>query len=139
MLADALRAELRAVDTAVRFGGDEFAVILPQANIEGALLVAERLRASIEQIEVPGYGRMSASIGLASFPIHASSRNSLVVAADRALYNSKHFGRNRVSTPPDDGLEQPANGVLGFPDEKLVDSFQNFKEPALAIYGVQLN
>lgn len=125
MLADAVRAELRAVDTAVRFGGDEFAVILPQANIEGALLVAERLRASIEQIEVPGYGRMSASVGLASFPIHASSRTSLVVAADRALYNSKHFGRNRVSLPPDDSLEQPANGVLGLPDEKLVDSFQN--------------
>ncbi len=125
MLADALRAELRAVDTAVRFGGDEFAVILPQANIEGALLVAERLRAGIEQIEVPGYGRMTASIGLASFPIHASSRNSLVVAADRALYNSKNFGRNRVSTPPDESLEQPDNGVLSFADEKLVDSFQN--------------
>lgn len=125
MLADALRAELRAVDTAVRFGGDEFAVILPQANIEGALLVAERLRAGIEQIEVPGYGRMTASIGLASFPIHASSRNGLVVAADRALYNSKNFGRNRVSTPPDESLEQPNSGVLSFADENLIDSFQN--------------
>jgi diguanylate cyclase (GGDEF)-like protein len=124
MLADALRVELRAVDTAVRFGGDEFAVILPQADVEGALLVAERLRARIEEIPVPGYGNMTASIGLASFPVHASSRDNLVVAADRALYNSKNFGRNCVSTPSDEDLASFAT-KLNFSDEKLVDSLQN--------------
>ena len=102
LLAEVLRTELRAVDTAVRLGGDEFAVILPQANIEGGLLVAERLRARIEKIEVPGYGSITASLGAASFPSDASSRDRLVVAADRALYISKHSGRNCVSTPPDD-------------------------------------
>ena len=99
-LADTLRAELRVVDSAARFGGDEFAVILPQANIEGALLVAERLRSRIAITEVPGYGFTTASVGLATFPLHASTRESLVVAADRALYNSKNSGRNRVSVPP---------------------------------------
>jgi diguanylate cyclase (GGDEF)-like protein len=98
MIAENLRAEVRAVDTAVRFGGDEFAIILPQANVEGAMIVAERLRKRIEQTEVPGYGRMTASFGLATFPVHASSRETLVVLADRALYNSKHAGRNQVST-----------------------------------------
>lgn len=124
MLADALRVELRGVDTAVRFGGDEFAVILPQASVEGALLVAERLRARIEEIQVPGYGNMTASIGLASFPVHASSRDNLVVAADRALYNSKNFGRNCVSTPSDEDLA-PFAAELNFADENLVDSLQN--------------
>ena len=102
LVAEVLRTELRAVDTGVRLGGDEFAVILPQANREGALLVAERLRARIERLEVPGYGGMTASLGIASFPLDASSRDRLVVAADRALYVSKHSGRNCVSTPPDD-------------------------------------
>ncbi|MCM3873385.1 MAG: sensor domain-containing diguanylate cyclase [Pyrinomonadaceae bacterium] len=102
LLADSVRANLRAVDTAVRYGGDEFVVILPQANIQGGLIVAERLRSRIEQIEVPGFGRLSASLGLATFPIHGSSRDTLLQAADRALYTSKESGRNRISTPPDD-------------------------------------
>jgi diguanylate cyclase (GGDEF)-like protein len=97
MLAENLRAELRAVDTAARFGGDEFVVILPQANTEGAVLVAERLRARVEQMEVPGFGKVTSSFGVATFPDHASSRDTLVVAADRALYDSKDAGRNRVS------------------------------------------
>lgn len=99
MLADNLHAELRAVDTAARFGGDEFVIILPQASTEGAVLVAERLRRRVEQTEVPGFGHVTASFGVATFPTHASSRDTLVVAADRALYNSKESGRNRVSVP----------------------------------------
>jgi diguanylate cyclase (GGDEF)-like protein len=102
MLADSLRTELRAVDTAARFGGDEFVVILPQANMEGAMLVAERLRCRISQTEVPGFGPMTASFGLATFPVHATSRDTLVVAADRALYNSKNAGRNRVCLPSEE-------------------------------------
>jgi diguanylate cyclase (GGDEF)-like protein len=99
MLADTLRAELRAEDTAARFGGDEFVMILPQADYEGAQLVAERLRKRVEQTVVPGFGQVTASFGVASFPAHASSRDTLVIAADRALYNSKDGGRNRVSLP----------------------------------------
>jgi diguanylate cyclase (GGDEF)-like protein len=107
LLADCVRANLRAVDTAVRYGGDEFVVILPQANIQGGLLVAERLRSRIEQIEVPGLGRLSASFGLATFPVHGSSRATLLQAADCALYSSKELGRNRISTPPDDFRSTP--------------------------------
>jgi len=96
-LAVCFREELRAVDTAARFGGDEFALILPQAYEEGALIVAERLRARIEQIEIPGFGNLNASIGMASFPLHAASRAELIVAADAALYSAKRAGRNRVA------------------------------------------
>jgi len=95
-LAECFRQELRGVDSASRFGGDEFALILPQANSDGALIVAERLRAKIEQIDVLGFGNLSASIGIATFPSHASARAELVSAADRALYCAKRAGRNRV-------------------------------------------
>ncbi|HET6668773.1 MAG TPA: sensor domain-containing diguanylate cyclase [Pyrinomonadaceae bacterium] len=125
MLAEVLRTELRAVDTAVRLGGDEFAVILPQANVDGALIVAERLRARIEKLEVPGYGHITASLGLASFPHHAYSRANLVAAADRALYNSKHVGRNCVSPPPEEILTPLSAGEVDFSGEKLIDSLQN--------------
>src|SRR5256714_7395837 len=88
-LADCFRQELRGVDSAARFGGDEFALILPQAYAEGALIVAERLRARIEQIEILGFGNLTASMGVANFPMHAASRADLFRAADDALYAAK--------------------------------------------------
>src|SRR5882672_9494328 len=95
-LADCFRQEIRGVDSAARFGGDEFALILPRAYSEGALLVAERLRARIEQIEIPGFGSLTASMGIATFPTHARSREALTSASDAALYSAKRSGRNRV-------------------------------------------
>jgi len=105
-VAETLRTELRAVDTAARFSGDEFGIILPQAAIEGAKIVADRLRQSIAETSIPGYGHLTASFGVATFPLHASSRDTLVVSADRALYHSKLHGRNCVSVAVDDGLER---------------------------------
>ncbi|MDT7778260.1 MAG: hypothetical protein QOC99_772 [Acidobacteriota bacterium] len=101
ILAAALREEVRGVDTATRYGGEEFAIILPQAGPEGALGVAERLRSRIERTEVPGVGCITASLGVATFPLNASSRELLVTTADRALYQAKHSGRNRVCSPAD--------------------------------------
>ena len=116
LIADALRQELRGVDTAARYGGEEFAVILPQAGTEGALSVAERLRSRLETLEIPGVGSVTASFGIATFPIHAGSRDLLVTTADRALYQAKHSGRNRVCAPPspegeaDAAAQQEADG-----------------------------
>ncbi|HZH30147.1 MAG TPA: sensor domain-containing diguanylate cyclase [Pyrinomonadaceae bacterium] len=104
-LADVLRDELRGVDTAARYGGEEFAVILPQAGLDGALIVAERLRSRLETTEVPGIGFITGSFGLATFPLHANSRDQIVGAADRALYQAKHAGRNRICTPPSEQTE----------------------------------
>src|ERR1700682_89969 len=120
LLADAMRAGLRAVDTPARFGGDEFAIILPQADLAGATIVAERLRTRIEQLVVPGVVSITASFGLASFPTHASSRDSLTVAADRALYRAKHLGRNRVCIPEEDQPEDCASTKKGSVDIDFV-------------------
>lgn len=95
-LADCFRQELRGVDTAARFGGDEFALILPQAYADGALIVAERLRARIEQINIPNFGNLTASLGIATFPGNAATRAELLRAADEALYAAKRDGRNRA-------------------------------------------
>ena len=119
MLAKILRAGLRVVDTAARFGGDEFVIILPQTSTEGALLVAERLRKSIEQMDVPGFGKVTASFGVATFPDHASS-DTLIVAADRALYSSKDAGRNRTSV----GVVEPFLFADGEPSVELADAMQ---------------
>jgi two-component system cell cycle response regulator len=117
IIAGALREEVRGVDTAARYGGEEFAVILPQANLEGALLVAERLRARIEKTEMPGIGPVTASFGVATFPPHASSRELLVTTADRALYQAKRTGRNRVCSPLDlpefEEATEPVNEAAG--------------------------
>ena len=115
-LADVLRDELRAVDTAARYGGEEFAVILPQASLDGATVVADRLRARLENTEIPGIGHITASFGIATFPIHASSRDGLVTTADQALYAAKHTGRNRVCTPPTPQCEL-SDEMFNFGDE----------------------
>ncbi len=100
MLADAMREELRGVDTAARYGGEEFAIILPSADVEGARVVAERLRARIEKLNIPTVGNITASFGIATFPVHAGSRDLLVTNADRSLYQAKFNGRNCVCAPP---------------------------------------
>jgi diguanylate cyclase (GGDEF)-like protein len=116
ILAGALREEVRGVDTAARYGGEEFAIILPQAGPEGALVVAERLRSRIERTEVPGVGCITASLGVATFPLDASSRELLVTSADRALFLAKRTGRNRVRStadlPPEDIFSVPYEPVL---------------------------
>lgn len=96
LLTECFRQVLRAVDTAARFGGDEFALILPGADPDGSLIVAERVRSKIEQILIPGFGPISASLGIATYPLHGNARTELVQHADSALYSAKRAGRNRV-------------------------------------------
>ncbi|MCU1265605.1 MAG: Diguanylate cyclase protein [Acidobacteria bacterium] len=116
MIAEILRTELRGVDTAARYGGDEFTIILPQADAEGALIVAERLRTGIAQISLPGAETLTASLGVSSFPEHASSREGLVLLADRALYKAKRAGRNQVCLP----AQAPSESlILPPPDEQI--------------------
>jgi diguanylate cyclase (GGDEF)-like protein len=86
----------RGVDTAARFGGEEFCLILPETNLDDAMALAERVRKLINEIYIEGPGNISASIGVAAFPLHAQEQGELFERADQALYAAKQGGRNRV-------------------------------------------
>lgn len=90
-----LHKQLRETDFIARFGGDEFAIILPETDYETASSLSGRLESIVEScsIELPDGGRrhISISIGLASYPRHAISASALMIAADQALYRAKRL------------------------------------------------
>ncbi|RMH59200.1 MAG: GGDEF domain-containing protein [Candidatus Hydrogenedentota bacterium] len=95
-VAEIIHASLREVDFVSRYGGEEFAVILPEIDFETAMMIAERLRSSVAQYDRFPTGRVTISVGVAAFPRHADSSEHLISAADAALYEAKKTGRNRV-------------------------------------------
>ncbi len=97
-----IRRALRDMDIAVRYGGEEFAVILPETPAAGGRQVAERIRKDIDELRLDaGSGRSAhrtVSLGIAEYPSDATSGRALVEAADRALYRAKRAGKNRVES-----------------------------------------
>ncbi len=96
-----VRHAVRDADAACRFGGEEFAVVLPETAREGGYAVAERIRRRVEQSfegrPVDGHDvQMTISCGLATFPEDGLHADDLIARADEALYGAKHAGRNRV-------------------------------------------
>jgi len=99
-----LPAQTRASDIVARYGGEEFVIVLPETNLEGSVIKAERIRRLIadfafEHAAAQPLGRVSVSIGVAAYPEHGAEKQPLIDAADRQLYRAKHEGRNRVSFP----------------------------------------
>jgi diguanylate cyclase (GGDEF)-like protein len=95
-----LRSQVRASDVACRFGGEEFALVLPESSVEGARQKAEAIRAAVKNLEIKyggqPIGQLSASFGVAAFPEHARDADALMRTADEALYQAKGAGRDRV-------------------------------------------
>jgi diguanylate cyclase (GGDEF)-like protein len=94
--ASFLRGAVRETDRVYRYGGEEFAIIAPDTEQQGARQLSERLRAGIEDCLPPAGKLITASIGVALIPEHATTSAAVIAAADRALYQAKASGRNRV-------------------------------------------
>ncbi len=100
-LAAVLAQGLRATDMLARYGGEEFAVILPETPRSEATAVAERMRNAVEQQlnnDSRWTQKVTVSIGVSTWPENGKTPQSLLIAADQALYVAKHQGRNQVVT-----------------------------------------
>jgi diguanylate cyclase (GGDEF)-like protein len=98
-----IAGSIRNVDSAYRYGGDEFVVMLPETDIVGAFFVAEKIRIGAEEVGVaqgPGEPLTSVSIGLVSHPEDGTTAEQLIAAADRAMYEAKKLGKNQISGNP---------------------------------------
>jgi diguanylate cyclase (GGDEF)-like protein len=133
-LAALLLPSVRDTDCVVRYGGDEFVVILPEAGSDDARVVAERIRAKVEQHRFTGGRRLSisltVSIGVAVFPDNSLSPQQLISSADQAMYAAKAGNKNcirRAEIPVvSDDRREPGTNVLSsgqfqrIPDEKFI-------------------
>ncbi|MEP7020076.1 MAG: GGDEF domain-containing protein [Pseudonocardiales bacterium] len=122
-VGQSIKQELRQADLVGRFGGEEFVVMLPDLGAEAGTLIAERVRSRIATIllsDLQGQHTdggvcvhaLSASIGVAMFPDHATDLSGLLRAADAALYAAKHAGRNRIALA---GHERPESTSVPLP------------------------
>ncbi|MHB1233543.1 MAG: GGDEF domain-containing protein [Burkholderiales bacterium] len=126
-MSELISQQLRTIDRVCRYGGEEIAVILPEIDPDAAANIAERLRASVEThlFEVGATVRITISIGVASSPTDGGSADTLVAAADAALYVAKRSGRNQISrrksVPIEGGVHYRNQRIGGYgaPDLRL--------------------
>jgi diguanylate cyclase (GGDEF)-like protein len=96
-VAAVLREGVREVDLPARYGGDEFAVLLPETPLPGAMVAAERLRAAVEAADLGDGAGLTLSLGVAAAPPLDRDVEGLLAEADAALYRAKNAGGNRVA------------------------------------------
>jgi diguanylate cyclase (GGDEF)-like protein len=116
-VAQILVREARSIDLVAKYGGDEFVVILPQTTREGACVLADRVKFSVETTAFPLVppGTITVSLGVATYPENGITAGELLEAADIALYTAKQSGKNRVSTAKHDAINGfPSRGASGF-------------------------
>ncbi|RUM42165.1 MAG: GGDEF domain-containing protein [Desulfurobacterium sp.] len=93
-VAETIRKTLRSSDIAIRYGGEEFLVILPHTDLESAKIVGERIRKTIERLDIDGI-KITISVGIADNTL-SPGLEDLIRKADQALYIAKRTGKNRV-------------------------------------------
>ncbi len=114
-LSEVIRASVREIDVACRYGGEEFALILPETSRTGAYIVSERIRVDAKETfdrKPLGAGpsariSMSVSGGIAIYPTDSNSAEGLLRMADKALYRSKHEGKNRITLHAEEKRRSP--------------------------------
>jgi len=100
-MGELIRSSIRNMDVAFRYGGEEFTVILPEARLDNAYKVAERVRKAIESEASSKPIPVTVSLGVASWPSDGITREEIIGCADAALYRAKQNGRNRVCLSSD--------------------------------------
>lgn len=107
-VADTIHSSLRQGDILSRYGGDEFAIVLPEADLEQLYMVANRIRVALEEMTVttPDESkiRATASIGMAVYPMHAQTPKDLFLFADNMTYKAKSMGKNCIIVPTNDDV-----------------------------------
>lgn len=102
-LGRVIRGKVRKGDIPCRFGGEEFVIVLPGADLDITVVRAEALRLAVREMQVAhggqALGLITVSIGVACYPRHGSNCHSVLKIADQALYAGKHAGRDRVMRP----------------------------------------
>jgi len=96
-IAEILKNSCRSIDIAARMGGEEFNVILSGVDSKGGMIFAERIRKTIESIELEKIGKITASVGVGTYYEHSEDIDELLELVDHAMYESKRNGRNRVT------------------------------------------
>jgi diguanylate cyclase (GGDEF)-like protein len=115
MTAQCLKSALRSADVASRYGGEEFCILLPQTSLSEAKIIAERIRRRVERTRYPHgkhqpLGALTVSIGISSLAAGLETPETIIRAADRALYLAKERGKNRVESY-EDAPEPPLSNV----------------------------
>lgn len=100
-LAHVLLAGSRDMDVCIRFGGEEFLILMRRCPINVAMKVAERLRQDVMNHDFPGVGQVTISLGVAAWPLHGATTDEVLKVADEMLYRAKREGRNRVCCASD--------------------------------------
>lgn len=113
-VGEVISSGVRRIDTAARYGGDEFVVLLPETDPTGAYVLAEKVRIGVTELDIAVSGSVleaSISVGVVSYPDDGRTSDELLISADQAMYASKRGGRNRVMGFP--------VGISGSPDDSV--------------------
>lgn len=126
-IAEVLQDNVRMSDAVVRYGGEEFAVIVPEVPVELAQLLAQRLQSAVQAEPFVGeenqpQGDLTISVGLSIYPMWAKTADELVQQADEALYQAKHMSRNRVEVYAD--IVEQLKGDAAKTDEVILAAFR---------------